>query len=104
MSTKPLITASDIQNMIAHWLGTPVGSYLGSDYGNDIKALLQNPASAGLEQALIAKMRVDVPIIDALPSGAISFYWQDVEPDKRFLVVDVSGSILVSDGQAVTIG
>lgn len=104
MSIKPLITGSDIQQMIAHWLATPVGTYLGSDYGNDIRALLQNPQAAGLEQALMSKMRADVPIISALPSGAIQFYWQDVAPDKRFLVIDVSGSTLISDGQTVTIG
>ncbi|NDI85088.1 hypothetical protein [Undibacterium crateris] len=103
-SSKPIITAVDIQGMVRHWLATPVGSYLGSDYGNDVKSFLQYPESAGMSQSLIAKMRQDIPVLSALPNGAINIYYQDIEPDKRLLIVDIAGSMISSDGVSVTVG
>lgn len=104
MSIKPQITPQDIQGMVSHWLSTPAGSYLGSDYGNDIKSFLQAPEAAGFFQSFLAKMRADLPILSALPSDAISIYYQDVQPDKRLLVVDIAGALLSSDGSNLTIG
>lgn len=101
MSTKSQITADDIQGMVRHWLSTPVGSYLGSDYGNDIKSFLQSPMAAGADRALISKLYADVPLLSALPSDAISIFYQDELPDKRNLIVSVSGVDLVSDGRVV---
>ncbi len=85
------ITGNDIQAMVTHWLKTPVNGYLGSDYGSDIKALLQNPQTAGLADAFIDKARHDVPVISLLPSGAVNLYYRDQGPDNRELIVDVAG-------------
>ena len=85
------ITGNDIQNMVTHWLKTPVYGYLGSDYGSDIKALLQNPHGAGLADAFIDKMRTDLPVLRLLPAGSINLYFRDHGPDKRELIVDVAG-------------
>ena len=41
------ITGKDIQEMVRHWLNTPVCGYLGSGYGQDAKALLQLPQADG---------------------------------------------------------
>ena len=35
------ITGTEISEMVEHWLRTPAGSYLGSDYGNNAKDLLK---------------------------------------------------------------
>ena len=43
MSTESKITAREMGDMIEHWLKTPVGAYLGSDYGSDKLSLLQIP-------------------------------------------------------------
>ena len=51
------ITGADIQLMVRHWLHTPTYGYLGSDYGCDPKALLQNPQSIGVANAFIAKLK-----------------------------------------------
>jgi len=102
--TKSQITAEDIQGMINHWLSTPVGSYLGSDYGSDIKSYLQAPLAAGMSQSFIAKMQQDIPLIKVLPSGVINIYVQDVQPDKRNLIIEVAGKVFVSDGDTLKIG
>lgn len=60
--------------MIDHWLQTPAGSYLGSNYGHDIASLLQRPNSEGAADDFLAKLRADVPVVAALPDGAMSLY------------------------------
>lgn len=68
------VTGEDIALMIDHWLHTPTGSYLGSNYGHDIASLLQRPNSEGAANGFLAKLRADVPVITSLPEGAFSMY------------------------------
>ncbi len=51
------ITGNEIQGMVGHWLKTPVNGYLGSDYGQDVKALLQQPQTDGAPDAFLQKLR-----------------------------------------------
>lgn len=51
--------------MVSHWLHTPVNGYLGSSYGQDIKALLHRPQADGAPGALLQKL--PQPVV-ALPS------------------------------------
>jgi len=88
------ITGNDIQHMVRHWLNTPVGAYLGSDYGQDVKSLLQRPHADGAANAFLAKMRADVPVLDALPTGSLNLYGQPVAPDRLNLVVEVAGQAI----------
>lgn len=92
------ITGQDIYNMVTHWLRTPVNGYLGSDYGSDIKAMLQTPHAAGLADAFIDKMRADIPVLSMLPPGSINLYYRDQAPDKRELIVDVAGRTVTIEG------
>lgn len=64
------ITGKDIQEMVRHWLNTPVEGYLGSGYGQDAKALLQLPQADGAPEAFLEKMRQDIPALQALPRFA----------------------------------
>src|SRR5690554_1073261 len=87
---KNPITADLLMNAIGHWLGTPVGSYLGSTYGNPQVGLLQKPLrdpSAG--DAMLAKMREDLPLLQAMPAGAVDLYLHDDGIDRRRLEVRV---------------
>lgn len=90
-SMKPIITGADVQDMVRHHLGTQPNGYLGSDYGADVKATLQTPEATGIGDSFIAKMRQDVPVLTVMPSGAVNIYYEDVEPDRRNLIVDVAG-------------
>lgn len=85
------ITGRDVQDMIGHWLRSPVEGYLGSSYGQDAKAILQTPQSSGEADRFIAKLREDVPVVDALPAGAINLYGFASEADKLNIVLEVAG-------------
>lgn len=92
------ITPTDIQDMGRHWLNTPVGGYLGSDYGQDAKALLQRPHMDAAADAFLAKLRRDVPVLQLLPSGAVNLYGVHSAPDRLELVVDIAGQSLEVGG------
>jgi hypothetical protein len=95
------ITGEDVQAMVRHWLGCPVGGYLGSDYGHDIPSILHTPLAAGLADAQVQKCRVDVPLVGALPNGAVNVYAvsdPDALADRLRIVFEVHGD-LVEAGQ-----
>lgn len=77
--------------MVEHCVGTPVGGYLGSDYGVDLKALLQTPMASGLADDLIAKIRADVPLLTQAPPGAINVYSQQIDIDQMAILLEVAG-------------
>ncbi len=86
-----IIDGKSIQDMVTHWLKTPVNGYLGVSYGQDIKSLLQNPLSDGAADALIQKLRSDVPALQIFPENAINIYSVRTPPDKLEFVIEVSG-------------
>lgn len=91
MATK---TGSEIQGMVGHWLHTPINGYLGSDYGQDVKALLQQPQTDGAPDAFLQKLRADVTILKALPAGSINLYGVQTPPDRLDLVIEVAGQVI----------
>ena len=88
------IKGTDISDMVRHWLQTPVGGYLGSDYGSDIKALLFTPNAAVNADAVIDKLRKDVPILQMLPDGSVNIYAQQSAPDKLEFFIEVAGQVI----------
>lgn len=86
------ITPNDIQDMTRHWINTPVCGYLGSDYGQDAKSMLQLPHSDGnAAEAFLQKLRADVPVLQVLPAGTLNLYGIPSAPDRLDLVVEVAG-------------
>lgn len=92
------ITGIEIQGMVKHWLNTPAGAYLGSSYGSNIKELLQRPQAEGMADAVIRKMRADIPILQSLPDGATNIYSMQASPDRLDLVIEVAGQALQVPG------
>lgn len=93
------ITGTDIAGMVQHWLNTPAGSYLGSDYGSNLKDLLQRPNSDGAANAVIDKLRFDIPLIQSLPMGSVNIYSVATGADKTNFVIEVAGqSIQIPKG------
>jgi hypothetical protein len=88
------ITPTDIQDMVNHWLNTPVNGYFGSDYGQDLKALLQQPQLSGLADETLAKLTDDVPILQILPLGSTNIYGVHTQPDRLDLVIEVAGTAI----------
>lgn len=95
------ITGKEVQAMVKHWLKTPVNGYLGSDYGQDLKSLLQRPMNDGMGDAVLQKLRSDVPIIGILPSGSVNLLQINGETDKRTFCIEVAGNLVeVSDSSS----
>lgn len=91
------INGEELQGMVSHWLNTPPNGYLGSSYGSDPKSLLQQPNAAGLGDAFIDKMSTDIPLVGALPSGAVNVYFEDISNDRRRLLIEVSDGLVTVD-------
>ena len=94
MQTPAPITATDVADMARHWIGCPPGGYLGSDYGADVKSLLQTPMAAGLANDLIGKALLDIPLLTQLSAGAVNVYAEDVDIDRKRLVFEVAGELV----------
>jgi len=92
------ITSTDIQGAVRHWLNTPVSGYLGSDYGQDTKSLLQRPHADDTPNSFIGKMRADVPPLQSLPPGALNLYGVPAPPDRMHLIVEVAGQAIEMEG------
>ncbi|MXS83967.1 hypothetical protein [Nitrosomonas oligotropha] len=85
------ITGNDIQGMVSHWTSTPENGYYGSDYGQDLNSLLHLPQANGSPDAVLQKLRSDVPALQILPSGSINLYSVQTPPDKLDLMLEVAG-------------
>lgn len=91
------VNGEEVQGMVGHWLSTPTNGYLGSSYGNDAPSLLQKPNAAGLGDAFLAKLTKDVPLLSALPGGAVNLYLERVGNDSNRLVINVADSLIRVD-------
>lgn len=87
-----IITGTDVHDMTGHWLATPTNGYLGSGYGQDIKALLQNPQASGQADEYLAKLREDVPVLQVMPAGSANLYGVHSQPDRLDLVLEIAGT------------
>lgn len=90
------ITHNDIQEMAYHWLNTPVCGYLGSDYGSDPKALLQQPNEIGLADSFINKLIVDVPVLEV---GSVDIFSIPVEADNLAIALTLNDQPLAALNQ-----
>ena len=85
------ITGIELGEMVDHWLSTPVNGYLGSDYGQDARSMLQRPHMEGAANGFLRKLRDDIPLLEALPADAVAIYGQPAGVDRLEIVLEVSG-------------
>ncbi|WMC11773.1 hypothetical protein PU634_05240 [Oceanimonas pelagia] len=85
------LTGEELEGMVEHWLSTPVNGYLGSDYGQDAKSILQLPHTDEAADELIRKLRQDIIITTSLPAGAVSLYGVPSGVDRFDIVLEVAG-------------
>ena len=85
------ITGAEISGMLEHWLNTPTNGYLGSEYGQDIRSLLQRPSADGAAGEFLAKMAEDIPVLTALPSDSVQMYGLPSGVDRLDIVLEVAG-------------
>lgn len=92
-----VVDSQELTGMVEHWLGTPPNGYLGSSYGSEIRALLQKPNSAGLGDQFIDKMAEDIPLVGALPSGAVNVYFEQRDKESKRLLIEVADRLVAVD-------
>jgi len=86
------LNATQLQSMVQHWLATPACAYLGSPYGHNLAALLQQPMQGhGGADAVIAKLREDIPVLAALPPETINIYATDLGNQPHRLLLEIAG-------------
>lgn len=94
------ITGLEIQEMVRHWLQTPINSYHGSEYGCDAKSLLQNPQSIGVADTFLKKLKKDLPILAILPANSVNLYSVPSGVDRLDIFIEVAGTALQIKGNA----
>lgn len=99
-----LVTSTEIIDMVTHWVSTKPNTFFGSDYGGFamIKELLQKPMLSASANAIINKMKKDVPILSVMPKNMINIYMEDKEGsfDRKIIYIEVGDTIVPvnSDG------
>ncbi len=88
-----LINYEFIAKQLAHWLNCPPNGYLGSDYGIDLKQYLHKPMNTFEADKIIAKMRVDIPVLSLLPENSINILIQDIDDDGKRILIQVADRI-----------
>lgn len=86
------VNASFIMGQIEHWINTRQNSYLGSNYGIDLHELLQKPMSSFDGDAIIRKMRQDIPVLTAVGADNLNIYFQKTSMDSIKFYVQVYGA------------
>jgi hypothetical protein len=91
--TDSIVTGEDLVDMVNHSMNCPPNGYLGSDYGNDLLQLLQQPMRAGLGDKVINKLFEDVPILTILPDGVVDLELKDKAgvDSGRVLYINLAG-------------
>ncbi|MGL5947913.1 MAG: hypothetical protein ACRCYV_02490 [Aeromonas sp.] len=85
------LSGDELSGMVEHWLSTPLNSYLGSDYGQEVRSLLQRPQRDEGADQLVRKLRADLPLIGALPPEAVAVYGTPSGIDQLKLMLTVLG-------------
>lgn len=83
--------------MIAHWVQTKPRTYYGSSYGCPLEDMLQKPLSSPIADAFLAKMREDIPVVAALPNGAVNLRTDSDGLEKKFIYIEVFGQMVSLD-------
>ncbi|MGL4735677.1 MAG: hypothetical protein ACRCWB_11490 [Enterovibrio sp.] len=86
-----MIEVDDLKGMTEHWLSTQSCSYLGSDYGHNIRDTLQRPVRSVDGDGFIRKLSKDVPLIAALPSDTVGVYLSETGIDSSVITLELAG-------------
>lgn len=93
-----MIDSKKVQAMIEHWLNTPPNGYFGQSYGADIRNMLLRELSSDNADALLKKLRADIPLLDQLNDDQLSINTATQDFDKLHIYLRV-GNIAISLGE-----
>lgn len=96
-----MIESGDVKAMVTHWLNTPPNGYFGQGYGADVRNLLLRDLSQDNADALLKKLRRDIPLLNQLSDDQLSITTTQADFDKLYVYL-VIGTISISLGESDT--
>ena len=94
-----MIDSIDVKAMVTHWLDTPPNGYFAQSYGADVRAMLLRELSADNADALLKKLRLDIPLLNSLDESQLSVSTTTTGFDKLNVYLTI-GTIDIELGEA----
>lgn len=96
-----MINADKIKAMVNHWLDTPPNGYFAQGYGADVRSMLLRELSGDNADALLKKLRTDIPLINQLDDSQVDISTETRDFDKIYVYLFI-GNIAIELGEAKT--
>lgn len=96
-----MIDAAKVKAMVEHWLATPPNGYFGSGYGADIRTMLLRDLSADSADALLKKLRTDIPLLDQFSDNQLRVETTISGHDSLYVYLMI-GAIQFTLGESTT--
>lgn len=98
-----MINANDVRRMIDHWLSTPPNGYFAQGYGADVKIMLLRELSSSNADALLEKLKQDIPLLKQLDDDQLRIETETVDFDRLNVYLMVGEiAIMLSEPQTQT--
>jgi len=91
-----LITPEIIVPMILDWFSTPPNSYFGSSYGYILNKFLLQPLSTPLADALLNKLKTDIPVLAMLSSNELYIVSSDNGFEQKVISLVLGNDISIN--------
>lgn len=99
-----MIDSSAVQLMIDHWLSTPPNGYFAQGYGADIKSMLLRELSSSNADALLDKLRQDIPLLKRLDDNQLRIETETLGFDRLNVYLMVGNiAIMLNEPETQTI-
>lgn len=98
-----MINANDVRRMIDHWLSTPPNGYFAQGYGADVKIMLLRELSSSNADALLEKLKQDIPLLKQLDDDQLRIETETVDFDRLNVYLMVGEiAIMLSEPETQT--
>lgn len=98
-----MINANDVRRMIDHWLSTPPNGYFAQSYGADVKIMLLRELSSSNADALLEKLKQDIPLLKQLDDDQLRIETETVDFDRLNVYLMVGEiAIMLSEPETQT--
>lgn len=99
-----MIDSNDIRRMIEHWIATPPNGYFAQGYGADVKIMLLRELSSSNADALLDKLKRDIPLLASLNDDQLSIQTETVGFEQVNVYIMVGSiAILLNEPETQTL-
>ncbi|WP_352309087.1 hypothetical protein [Psychrobacter sp. W2-37-MNA-CIBAN-0211] len=94
-----MIDAQNVKSMVEHWLKTPPNGYFSSSYGADVRNLLLRDLSTDSANALLKKLRADIPLLSQFSDSQLKIVTEEKGHDSLYVYLLI-GAIQLTLGES----